>query len=216
MADASEGATKPTLAELKKMLDDARDTEPQNARKDSILSRDYYDGDQLSGQIGGQSIKAILASRGMPEIVFNRIKAAVNGTLGVVGKSKTDPRAYMRNPPKDDAPPQPQQGPQAGLMGQASQMPMGQPPPAKPKLDAGDVASMTLRYISDTTHFPTLKMDVLENILIEGCGAAIIEIDENKDVIAVQIRWEEFFYDPRSRKHDFLDARYMGIAKWMY
>jgi hypothetical protein len=25
----------------------------------------------------------------------------------------------------------------------------------------------------------------------------------------------EFFYDPRSKKHDFRDARYMGVAKWM-
>lgn len=192
------------------MLDDARSSSVQEARRDSILCRKYYDGDQLSGTIGGKSIKAILAARGMPEIAFNRVKAAVNGTLGVVGKSKTDPRAYMRNPPTE-RPAQP-----------ASLPPMGHnggPPMAPPKpqdKDAGDVASMTLRYIADTVHFKTVKTDVLENILIEGCGAVIIEIDEGKDVTCEQIRWEEFFFDPRSRKADFSDARYMGVAKYWY
>jgi hypothetical protein len=82
-------------------------------------------------------------------------------------------------------------------------------------LDAGDVATMTLRFIADTTHFQATKLDVLENGLIEGCGAAIVEWD-GENVAVEQIRWEEFFYDPRSRRPDFKDARYMGVAKWMY
>lgn len=206
MADAQK--TPPTLASYKKMFDDARDTTPAEARKQSITDRDYYDGEQLNGSVGGVSIKAILANRGQPEIVINRIKPAINGTRGVVEQGKTDPRAYMRNPPEDK--PQAQQQPQAMQPGAPQQ------PAPKPDLDAGDVASMTLRYIADTNRFQTLKMDVLENILVEGCGATIIEIDENRDVVCSQIRWEEYFYDPRSRKADFSDARYHGIAKWMY
>jgi hypothetical protein len=30
------------------------------------------------------------------------------------------------------------------------------------------------------------------------------------------VRWEEFFHDPRSRRKDFKDARFLGIAKWMF
>ena len=30
------------------------------------------------------------------------------------------------------------------------------------------------------------------------------------------MRWEEFFHDPRSRRQDFKDARFLGVAKWMY
>jgi hypothetical protein len=33
-------------------------------------------------------------------------------------------------------------------------------------------------------------------------------------IVPTQIRWEEFYYDPFSRRADFKDARYMGVAKW--
>jgi hypothetical protein len=45
---------------------------------------------------------------------------------------------------------------------------------------------------------------------------ALVEVDEMRRPRLTQIQWEEFFYDPRSRKKDFSDARYLGIAKWMY
>ena len=132
------------------------------------------------------------------------MRHGIDGILGVVEQNKSSPRAYLRNPSQPQ--PQPQQQP-------------GQPPqqgPIKNDLDAGDVASMTLRYISDTQRFPQIKMDALENMLIEGSCAAIFETGDDQDVIATQIRWEEFFADPRSRRADFKDARYLGIAKWMY
>lgn len=82
--------------------------------------------------------------------------------------------------------------------------------------DASDVASDTLRFTSGQNHFNVIKADCLENGLIEGCYAAIIECAPDQDVTVTQVRWDEFFYDPRSRRADFLDARYLGIAKWMY
>lgn len=210
------------LSDYKKMFDDAR-TLLQDARADSELSRQYYDADQLTA---GE--RKVYASRGQPPIVNNRIKRAIDSVMGVVQLRKTDPRALMRNPPDDKPQASGATGltvPQAsgGQPGPAGSMPpgipgqatAGQPPPPHPDLDAGDVASMVLRYINDTTHFPETRMDVLENMLIEGCGAAVVEI-AGQDVIVTQIRWEEFFYDPRSRRPDFKDARYMGVAKWMY
>jgi hypothetical protein len=193
-------------AELRKYFDTAR-TQCNDARIDSELSRDYFDNKQLTPRE-----MEVLRTRGQPPIVNNIIQRAVNGILGVVEQGKTDPRALMRNPP-DDAPKPSTAPPQQ--MGQPGQPPQGASPPPAAPLDAGDVASMALRFISDTTHFPAIKMDVLENGLIEGCGAAITEIDGD-DVTVTQIRWEEFFYDPYSRRSDFKDARYMGVAKWMY
>jgi len=189
------------LADLRKYFDDARNLS-QESRTDSELSRDYYDSIQLTGPE-----LAALRQRGQPPIIINRVQRAVDGIMGVVAQGKTDPRALMRNPPEEQPAPPP--------MGQ--QMP-GQPPapPPKPPLDAGDIASMALRFMADTSHFDALQLDVLENGLIEGCGAAIFEVDEQKNVTPTQIRWEEFFYDPYSRRPDFKDARYLGIAKWMY
>lgn len=197
-----------SLKDLKKMFDDARFL-MQEPRTDGELSRDYYDGIQFTA-----AEILVYEERKQPPIVINRIQRAIDGIMGVVSGGKSSPRALMRNPPEDkpQAPQQPQMGqPQPGqqVMGGNGGPPMG-------SLDAGDVASMTLRFIADTGHFEPLSIDVLENGLIEGCGAAIYEVGEDKNVAPSQIRWEEFFYDPYSRRPDFKDARYMGIAKWMY
>ncbi len=82
--------------------------------------------------------------------------------------------------------------------------------------ESADVASKTLRYIADTANFDALKIDVCKDYLVPGTGAAIIEVDGDLKVTVTQIRHEEFFYDPRSRRQDFSDARYMGIAKWVW
>jgi hypothetical protein len=81
---------------------------------------------------------------------------------------------------------------------------------------AADAATDVLRYIADVNRFKRLKLDVFRDILVPGTGAALIGADPDTQVTITQIRWEEFFYDPRSRRPDFKDARYLGIAKWMY
>ncbi|MEO7172557.1 hypothetical protein, partial [Flavobacterium sp.] len=79
--------------------------------------------------------------------------------------------------------------------------------------NSADVATKTLRFIADESKFEDVQLDVAENYFIEGTGAVIIEMDGDK-IIPTQIRWEEFYADPYSRRPDFKDARYMGIAKW--
>lgn len=78
-----------------------------------------------------------------------------------------------------------------------------------------DVVTKTLRFIADTNRFDETKIDVAENQQVEGIGACIIEA-AGEDITVTQIRYEEFFYDPFSRRGDFKDAKYLGIAKWMY
>jgi hypothetical protein len=82
--------------------------------------------------------------------------------------------------------------------------------------DSADAATDVLRYIADFNRFKRVKLEVFRDILVPGTGAALIGADADSQVTITQIRWEEFFYDPRSRRPDFKDARYMGIAKWMY
>jgi hypothetical protein len=83
-------------------------------------------------------------------------------------------------------------------------------------VDASDVATDVLRYIADFNRFKRTKQDVFRDMLVPGTGAALIGVDDDHQVTITQIRWEEFFYDPRARRQDFKDARYLGIAKWMY
>lgn len=79
--------------------------------------------------------------------------------------------------------------------------------------EASDIASKTLRFIADVSKFDQVKLDCAENLLIEGATAAITEVD-GEDIKTTQIRHDEFFHDPYSRRHDFKDARYLGIAQW--
>ena len=82
--------------------------------------------------------------------------------------------------------------------------------------DAADVVSKTLRFVADSNDFHELRLECAYDYLVPGTCAAIVEVDENNRPTAQQIRWEEHFHDPRSRRKDFSDARYQGIAKWMY
>lgn len=89
--------------------------------------------------------------------------------------------------------------------------------PREPKDEAGaDVASKTLRYSADESNFDATKIDCAKNYLVEGTGSSIIEVDADGRVQVNQIRWEEHVYDPRSRRQDFKDGKFEGIAKWQY
>ena len=82
--------------------------------------------------------------------------------------------------------------------------------------DAADAATDVLRYIADYNRFRRLKQDCFKDFLVPGTMAALVGLDGDTQVTITQVRWEEFFFDARSRRPDFKDARYLGIAKWMY
>ncbi|SLK03825.1 hypothetical protein [Novosphingobium mathurense] len=82
--------------------------------------------------------------------------------------------------------------------------------------DSAEVATKVLRYIADENDFDSQRIEGADSYLVQGTVAAMVGVDENGRVKVDMGRWEEFFYDPRSRFADFRDARYMGFAKWMY
>lgn len=82
--------------------------------------------------------------------------------------------------------------------------------------DSADVATKVLRYVKDYAEWDAKRTQCALQYFVEGTTAAIVQMDENNRVDVEQIRFEEFFHDPRSRALDFSDARYMGIGKWMF
>lgn len=82
--------------------------------------------------------------------------------------------------------------------------------------DSADVATKVLRYVKDYAEWDAKRTQCALQYFVEGTTAAIVQVDENNRVDVEQIRFEEFFHDPRSRALDFNDARYMGIGKWMF
>lgn len=89
--------------------------------------------------------------------------------------------------------------------------------PRTPKdAQSADVATDALRFMAERARFSAMKLDVFKDMLVPGTGAVLVGVDDDRNIAPEQIRWEEFIYDPRSRRADFKDARYLGIAKWMF
>jgi hypothetical protein len=165
------------LADLKRMFNDYQSSMEAN-RIQCLIDDDYYHAKQLT-----PNEKETLQRRGQPDIVVNRTRVGVNGVLGVMIQSKTDPKCWPRTEMDDPA---------------------------------SDVSTDVLRYAIDESRWTKEKSYCVRDYLIQGTAAVIVGIDANKKPTITQIRWEEFFADPRSRRPDFKDAAYMGIAKWMY
>jgi hypothetical protein len=177
-ADIGLDQTQPAdLAKLKRYFAEARDL-TFVARTNSLLAQDYYDSDQFT-----PDQKKILEDRRQPPVIVNRIKPAINGILGVTERSRSDPRAWPRQPLETDA---------------------------------ADTATDVLRYIADYNRFKDIKRDCFTDLLVPGSMAALVGVDADRQVTIAQVRWEELFADPRSRRRDWKDARFLGIAKWMY
>jgi hypothetical protein len=177
MEAGSPAVEAPDLAKLKRYFAEARDL-TEVARTNALVAIDYYDSDQLT-----PAERAALLRRRQPPIVVNRVKPAINGIVGVAERSRSDPRAWPRNPGETDT---------------------------------ADAATDILRYICDFNRFKSLKRDCFLDMLVPRTMAALMGVDDDLNVTITQIRWEEFFGDPRARRRDFKDARFLGVAKWMY
>jgi hypothetical protein len=82
--------------------------------------------------------------------------------------------------------------------------------------DVSEVATDSLRYASDVSRWQRTKLHAAKAYLVGGVAAVIVEVNEEGDPWPRIIRQGEFIYDPHSRDYDFEDARFMGVAKWMY
>lgn len=165
-----------TLDYFKRSFNEARDM-LEEPRKEARIDDDYFHGYQLT-----RDEREVLKRRGQPDGVFNRVRKAVNGTLGVLKQGSTDPRAYPREP-NDEA--------------------------------KAEIATKILRYLGDVNRLDARRIDAAQDYLVSGTCAALVEVDETLPTFT-EIQAEEFFHDPRSRTRDFRDARYLGIAKWMF
>ena len=80
--------------------------------------------------------------------------------------------------------------------------------------DAALLVTEVLRYLADQNEFEETKRTCSFDLLVHGIAANITEVQESGDARVTPIPFQEFFFDPYSLRADFLDARYMGRAKW--
>ena len=89
--------------------------------------------------------------------------------------------------------------------------------------DAARVATDALRAVEEEQKFDRKRSSVLRNLLIEGWGGALKELEPCPDGNGgttykhrlQHIEADRLFWDPHSRRPDFSDAKYLGIVVWM-
>lgn len=80
--------------------------------------------------------------------------------------------------------------------------------------ETATVVTDVLDFVETETRFDNTASQAFKDLNIEGIEAAEVII-ENGDVVAINmLQYDGFFYDPRSKKRDFLDARYLGYQDW--
>lgn len=128
--------------------------------------------------------KQILLRRGQPIVTMNRIKRKVNFLCGIEQKARSDPRAYARKP---------QNNRQA------------------------EIATDVLDYIENAVRFDKVASESFRGMCIEGICAVDVCYEQGSGAEGIdckEIDFDQFFYDPRSRRRDFSDARYLGYHNW--
>lgn len=83
--------------------------------------------------------------------------------------------------------------------------------------DTSEAVTDALRYVCDSENFDELRTSVNEDLIIEGYGGVITEVEccNGKPEIRLRyIPWDRIFYDPYSKKPDFSDAKYVGVVNW--
>lgn len=126
------------------------------------------------------------AARGQPPIVFNRYKRKVNTVVGILEKLPMGPRANARKP-------------------------------TKAADDGATIATQALLYAMGW-NWTTLSINIARRCTVRGIAGAEMVLTPGPDGEPT-VSWDEvdqrdFFYDARSTKADFRDARRLGTTRW--
>lgn len=153
----------------------------REARQKSEQDRDYYDGKQWTAEE-----IATLRKRGQPPLVINRVRQKTDLLRGLERRSRTDPKAYPRNPQDESG--------------------------ANAATDAlRFVADQNDFDISRSNVYTNL---IIEGY--GGVDVTVEELPNAETMInIVQVPWDRIFFDPHSRYGDFSDAKYKGVVIWM-
>ena len=162
--------------------------------EEQLIARRYRHGAQWNAD----QIKTF-NDRKQPIVTYNKIGQKIDGIVGTVERLKQDPKAFPRTPEH-----------QAGA----------------------DLATAVLRYLMDNNNWNAVTPVVTESAAVDGLAG--IELDlkavpptpqqargsppqeqPDYDVMFKPVDNDGFFYDPRSFKHDFEDARYLGMGKFV-
>jgi len=128
----------------------------------------------------------ILRSRNQPVITYNRIKRKIDGVVGVVERLRQDPKGFPRTPQQQNG---------------------------------ADIATAVMNYALDINQWKAVSPAVAKAGAVEPLAGIELEVVPgdrgDADVALHYLDPRDVFYDPRSTRPDFTDARYIGVAKWI-
>lgn len=123
--------------------------------------------------------------RRQPVVTYNRIGRKINAVVGLLERQKQDPRGFPRTPKHEEG---------------------------------AEIATSVLRYVCDQQRWEEKSPICGMNGAVDGLGGIEILLeagDAGDPEIGLEIVDPSgFFYDPRSLRADFSDARYLGQGKW--
>lgn len=141
--------------------------------------------DYYDGKQWTQGEENVLKARKQAPIVVNRIRPKVEGLVGLWDLRKTDPKAF---------------------------------PVTRKHEKASEPITDALRYVGTNNEMDMIRMEVGEEFFVEGYGGAIVDIKRTPkgiEIVINHIPWDRIYYDFRSRRKDFKDARYKGMYLWL-
>jgi hypothetical protein len=126
------------------------------------------------------------ALRKQPTTTNNKIIRKIDGIIGTIERLKQDPKAYPRTPMHEEG---------------------------------AELATGSLRYALEAQNWSAKDPVCARMAASEGFGGLefnLIQGDKGDTEVEISVvQTDSFFYDPRSFLHDFSDASYMGVGKWM-
>ena len=128
----------------------------------------------------------ILRRRHQPVMTWNRINRKLNGIVGLVERMRSDPKAMPRNVRSESG---------AGL------------------------ATQVIREVLDVNDWKGIEPWCALQACIDGVAGVQMVLtkgdQQDPDIALPWVIGDEFFYDPKSYRLDFADARYLGLSKWL-
>lgn len=128
----------------------------------------------------------ILKARRQPVLINNRIGRKIDGVVGLVTKMRQDPKAFPRTPKQEQG---------------------------------AEIATAAMRYALDRADWPASDVESARTGAINGVAGVELSLEGgdrgDPEIAIAPLEADTFFYDPRSMRPDFSDARYMGVAKWV-
>ena len=87
-------------------------------------------------------------------------------------------------------------------------------PRTKKNEDGAKLATQVLDFVEQETRFDRTASASFKDLAIGGIEAAEVIVDSERNIEVNLIQYDSFFRDPRSKKNDFSDARYLGYQDW--